>query len=100
MVILFSVMGIFFFSKKYPTTENGYYLDLSNAHWRFRSANNAISGEALVPGDIYTDLFNNNFIPEPLFGENDQKLKWISRTDWYYETAIVMTEELKKVYFN
>ena len=39
---------------------------------------------AKVPGSIYTDLLRNKKIPDPFFGDNEKKLKWIEKENWIY----------------
>ncbi|KHN80300.1 putative beta-mannosidase [Toxocara canis] len=63
------------------------HLDLSANSWMFRSRNGSISGKAMVPGDIFTDLFRSRLIPEPLSSNNDQRLRWVAVTEWIYETT-------------
>jgi len=42
--------------------------------------------KASVPGCIHTDLINANLIPDPFYGDNEQRLDWICETDWIYTT--------------
>ncbi|MFH4983961.1 hypothetical protein AB6A40_010670 [Gnathostoma spinigerum] len=72
-------------------------LDLSTASWTFSSANGTYRGIAVVPGDIYGDLHRNNLIDEPLFGDNDRKLRWISESDWIYRCDFYLGKEWNKV---
>ncbi len=39
---------------------------------------------ATVPGCIHTDLLAAGKIPDPFFRDNEQKLQWISETNWTY----------------
>ena len=72
-------------------------IDLSQERWTFRSRDGSLRGTAIVPGDIYQDLFNSGIIPEPLFGNNDQELRWIAATDWIYECSFTIPRDWKKV---
>uniref|UniRef100_A0A914RSX5 Beta-mannosidase-like galactose-binding domain-containing protein n=1 Tax=Parascaris equorum TaxID=6256 RepID=A0A914RSX5_PAREQ len=54
-------------------------------------------GKATVPGDIYTDLFRQRLIPEPLYGNNDQQLRWVAENDWIYETTFRLDPVWKEV---
>ncbi|CAD5215254.1 unnamed protein product [Bursaphelenchus okinawaensis] len=55
-------------------------------------------GETPIPNDIYTALHDNNFIPDPYFGSNDEYLKWIGRAPWSFFTVFnLTTEEMNKV---
>ncbi|VDK19860.1 unnamed protein product, partial [Anisakis simplex] len=71
------------------------HFDLNSLAWTFRNENASIKGRATVPGDIYTDLFNNNFIGNPLNANNDEKLRWIARLDWIYECEFYLPERWK-----
>ena len=58
--------------------------------WRFRAVASAEHPEALierpatVPGVVQTDLQHAGGIPDPFFGDNEERLQWISLTDWEY----------------
>jgi beta-mannosidase len=58
--------------------------------WQFRQvaagAQDAESGwlPATVPGDVHLDLLANKKIPDPFFGANESKLKWIEDESWEY----------------
>ncbi|VDK42951.1 unnamed protein product [Gongylonema pulchrum] len=54
-------------------------------------------GSARVPGDIYRDLFAGSYIPRPLFGKNDELLRWVPRTDWIYLTTFNIPAHWNKV---
>ena len=41
---------------------------------------------ANVPGNVYSDLFNNKLIPDPLFGDQEYRCYWIDSTGWEYRT--------------
>nr|WP_258545035.1 hypothetical protein [Micromonospora provocatoris] len=42
---------------------------------------------ATVPGCVHTDLLAANLIPDPYLDDNENRLTWIGRTDWVYETT-------------
>ncbi len=41
-------------------------------------------GSALVPGDVYTDLWRVGRIDDPHFGMNSQRAKWAMDYEWWY----------------
>ena len=43
-----------------------------------------ITGSALVPGSIYTDLVRAKFIGNPYYRFNDVEYRWVSRQNWTY----------------
>ncbi|MGV9767110.1 glycoside hydrolase family 2 protein [Micromonospora tulbaghiae] len=42
---------------------------------------------ATVPGCVHTDLLTAGLIPDPYRDDNENRLTWIGRTDWVYETT-------------
>ncbi|WBB83550.1 glycoside hydrolase family 2 protein [Micromonospora sp. WMMC264] len=42
---------------------------------------------ATVPGCVHTDLLAAGLIPDPYLDDNENRLTWIGRTDWVYETT-------------
>lgn len=70
--------------------------DLSNEKWTFTQEGKNELLKATVPGTVHTDLFNNKLIPDPFFGDNEQKLQWIENKNWIYKTDFLVSEkELK-----
>ena len=47
--------------------------------WEFRHVDSVRWLPATVPGCTHLDLLNNGMIPDPFFGDNEQKLQWIRR---------------------
>lgn len=42
---------------------------------------------ATVPGCVHTDLLAAGLIPDPFIDDNENRLTWIGRTDWVYEST-------------
>lgn len=42
---------------------------------------------ATVPGCVHTDLLAAGLIPDPYLDDNENRLTWIGRADWAYETT-------------
>ena len=42
---------------------------------------------ATVPGCVHTDLLAAGLIDDPYLDDNEERLAWIGRTDWVYETT-------------
>jgi beta-mannosidase len=42
---------------------------------------------ATVPGCVHTDLMASGLIPDPYLDDNEEKVAWIGRSDWVYETT-------------
>ena len=63
-----------------------------NKHtWTFSQAGKAKRYVATVPGPVHTDLMKNGVIPDPFFGDNEEKVKWIENETWEYQTTFVLT---------
>ena len=70
--------------------------NLSSENWTFNKQNEAKKYKATIPGTIHTDLFQNQLIPDPFFGNNEKQLQWIENEVWEYETYFTLSEsELK-----
>ena len=54
--------------------------------WQFRQTGSKTWHHANVPGNVYSDLFNNKLIPDPLFGDQEYRCYWIDSTGWEYRT--------------
>ena len=48
---------------------------------------------AKVPGSIYADLLRNKKIPDPFFGDNEKKLKWIEKENWIYIDTFFLSDQ-------
>ncbi|MEY3678986.1 MAG: hypothetical protein RI924_1127 [Bacteroidota bacterium] len=66
-------------------------------NWNFRQADQDKAYPATVPGTVHTDLLQQELIPDPFFGENEQKVQWVEQKSWIYETRFdVPVNELAK----
>ncbi|HYJ45345.1 MAG TPA: hypothetical protein VEV81_01940, partial [Pyrinomonadaceae bacterium] len=64
------------------------------AGWRFREVGKDDWHTATVPGCVHTDLLNNRLIEDPFYRDNEQKLQWIGKTDWEYQTTFNLSPAL------
>ena len=62
--------------------------------WQFREVGKVDWRPATVPGCVHTDLLNNKLIDDPFYRDNEQKLQWIGKTDWEYQTTFSVTPEI------
>src|SRR5882672_5656259 len=62
--------------------------------WQFREAGKDKWYPASVPGCVHTDLLNSKLIEDPFYRDNENKLQWIGRTDWEYQTLFNVTAEM------
>src|SRR5712664_1351669 len=62
--------------------------------WQFRETGKDTWYPATVPGCVHTDLLMNKLIDDPFYRDNEQKLQWIGKTDWEYQTSFNLTTEI------
>jgi beta-mannosidase len=62
--------------------------------WQFREVGKEEWHPATVPGCVHTDLLKNKLIDDPFYRDNEQKLQWIGKTDWEYQTTFILKPEL------
>ena len=72
-------------------------IELHN-NWEFKKVTDSNWNPATVPGNVHSDLLENNLIENPFIGDNEHNLQWISETDWEYKTTFSIDEKtlLKK----
>lgn len=64
--------------------------------WRFHEVGKDEWHPATVPGCVHTDLLKNKLIEDPFYRDNEQKLQWIGKTDWEYQTTLNVGTDLLK----
>ena len=57
-----------------------------DTNWSFRSMNSNDWYPATVPGNIYSDLIDNQLIEDPFIGVNETKVQWVADSTWVYQT--------------
>ncbi len=68
---------------------------LAHSKWFFKGNNSHTTWmDANVPGNVHTDLFKLNKIPDPHVGTNESDLQWISAEGWIYKTNFEISEEV------
>ena len=71
-----------------------------DTNWSFRSMNSNDWYPATVPGNIYSDLIDNQFIEDPFIGANETKVQWVADSTWVYQTHFdVSSSTLNKDHF-
>ena len=68
------------------------YRNLSIENWTFNKQNEVKKHKATIPGTVHTDLFQNQLIPDPFFGNNEKQLQWIENENWEYETHFALSK--------
>ncbi len=63
-------------------------------NWQFVQSGKKDYLPATVPGFVQTDLYKNNKIADPFFGDNEKELQWISQSFWEYTSSFDVNKEL------
>lgn len=71
---------------EYPIREN-----LSSG-WEFSEFRRNQWNSAVVPGCVHNDLFINQLIDHPYFGDNELGLQWISYRSWEYRKTFSLSQ--------
>lgn len=71
-----------------PTTIN------LNENWQFKKVTDTVWNSATVPGNVFSDLLYHQLIEDPFIGNNEEKVQWVSETDWEYKTTFSLSEDL------
>ncbi|MDR0751491.1 MAG: hypothetical protein LBF12_02715 [Christensenellaceae bacterium] len=66
--------------------------DISD-NWNYSSKNHLFKGTTNLPSCNYLDLLKDKYIGDPFFGENEQKVLWVSELDWNYEKTFEISSE-------
>jgi len=73
-----------------------YFLDL-NGDWHLHSVGRNRSAPAQVPGVCILIYAPKSLIDDPFDGDNEDRLQWITATDWIYSPLLfTFTEELRR----
>ena len=64
-----------------------------NGNWSFNKVGEAEVLPAVIPGDVYKDLLDNDKIPDPFYRDNESQLQWIGCSDWRYCRGFDLPEE-------
>lgn len=91
-LVLFCVV-LLIFNSSCSNTKSEYPLrmDLSEG-WEFSDFQKDSWLKATVPGCVHLDLYNNQMIPHPYSGNNENALQWISSHNWEYQKSFFLDE--------
>ena len=71
-----------------------------NNNWQFKQVKDSVWLGATVPGNVFSDLLDNDLIEDPFIGDNEKNVQWVSEKDWEYKTTFSLDEEsLKRKHF-
>ena len=65
-------------------------------NWQFKKVTDTIWQSATVPGNIFSDLLDNQLIENPFIGNNEKDVQWVSETDWEYKTTFFVEKNILK----
>ncbi|MDB9960968.1 glycoside hydrolase family 2 protein [Oceanihabitans sp.] len=65
-----------------------------NGNWQFKKVNDTVWNPATVPGNVHSDLLQNEIIEHPFISDNEFNLQWISEADWEYKTNFKVEEQI------
>ena len=64
------------------------------ANWEFHQKGRENWFPASIPGNVHTDLLMNEQIPDPFYGDNEQKVQWVENEDWEYRTVFTCDKKM------
>lgn len=67
---------------------------LSTGQWSFRQANTPDWKPVQIPVSAHTALLQNGMIEDPFWRDNEEKLQWIEREDWEFQTTFDVSPEV------
>jgi len=50
--------------------------------------------KARVPGVVHLDLLENGLIPDPFYGLNEEKVRWVEEMEWWYRREFDLPEDI------
>ena len=69
-------------------------LDLGGDMWTMQEEGKSGTDPAVVPGSTYTNLLKAKKIPDPFYGENNEKVQWIAEKNWFFDRTFEAPREL------
>ena len=49
--------------------------------------------KADVPGNNFSDLLDQNIIPDPFYGTNEDSVQWVSEREWVYRSNFKLSKD-------
>ena len=69
-------------------------LPLSTGQWEFRQANTPAWKPVKIPVSAHTALLQNGMIEDPYWRDNEEKLQWIEKEDWEFQTTFDVSADV------
>jgi len=67
---------------------------LSDGKWRLRESGKSDWYPTTLPGEVHTALMKAGRIPDPFHADNELLVGWVAETDWEFEGAFDVSEDL------
>ncbi len=67
---------------------------LRTGQWEFRQANTPSWKPVKIPVTAHTALLQNGMIEDPFWRDNEEKLQWIEKEDWEFQTTFDVDDEV------
>lgn len=67
---------------------------LNTGQWEFRQANTPTWKPVKIPVSAHTALLQNGMIEDPFYRDNEEKLQWIEKEDWEFQTTFDVSDEV------
>jgi beta-mannosidase len=67
---------------------------LQTGLWEFRQANTPSWKPVKIPVSVHTALIQNKMIDDPYWRDNEEKLQWIEKEDWEFQTTFDVSPEV------
>jgi beta-mannosidase len=66
-------------------------------NWEFKGTDTLDWKKATIPGNVFSDLMENEIIVNPFIKTNEDSVQWVSKKDWEYKTTFSLSKkELEK----
>lgn len=62
--------------------------------WQFKQEHDTRWRQATVPGTIHTDLMEHQLITDPFYGEEEKRVQWIDKVNWFYQTTVDIEQDI------
>lgn len=69
-------------------------MDLRSFKWTMHDISDSIRLQHVDPSDVHLALLKNNIIDDPFFRDNENKLQWVGKKDWVFETNFDLSESV------
>ncbi len=64
-----------------------------NGEWSLKQVGQEAAIQAVVPGNVHTDLLAAGLIPDPYYRDNEECLQWIGEAGWVYSRKFTLADD-------